>query len=53
MIEDETIIHHCHYTGKIYGYAHKSCNSKLKVTKNIPVKVYAHNASKFDLTVFS
>ena len=46
---DETVIHHCHYSGKIYGYTHKSCNSQLRTQKDIPVKVYAHNAANFDL----
>ena len=49
MLEDELVIHHCHYSGYIYGYAHKNCNSKLKIQNEIPVKVYAHNASNFDL----
>ena len=49
LLEDEMVIHHCHYSGHIYGYAHKSCNSKLRIQTEIPVKVYAHNASNFDL----
>ena len=48
-IEDTVVIHHCHYSGYIYGYAHKSCNSSLQCQYQIPVKVYAHNASNFDL----
>ena len=48
-IEDTVVIHHCHYSGYIYGYAHKSCNSSLQCQNQIPVKVYAHNASNFDL----
>ena len=49
LLEDDMVIHHCHYSGHIYGYAHKSCNSKLRIQTEIPVKVYAHNASNFDL----
>ena len=49
LLEDELVIHHCHYSGQIYGYAHKNCNSKLRIQNEIPVKVYARNASNFDL----
>ena len=48
-LEDTVVIHHCHYSGNIYGYAHKNCNSALQSQNQIPVKVYAHNASNFDL----
>ena len=33
---------HCHYAGKFRGAAHNYCNSRYKVSKNIPIVI--HNA---------
>ena len=45
-------LHHSHITGKIYGYAHDFCNTKLteKTASNIPV--ITHNLFGFDLYYF-
>ena len=37
---------HCHYTGKYRGAAHKICNLRYKVPKEIPVVF--HNGSTYD-----
>ena len=37
---------HCHFTGKYRGAAHKTCNLRYKVPKNIPV--IFHNGSTYD-----
>ena len=48
--DDNYVIHHDHYTRKIYGYAHPSCNSALQnPTASSKTTIYAHNAAKFDL----
>ena len=44
------VIHHDHYTGKILGFAHATCNKKLRqVINNYTTCVYAHNSRNFDL----
>lgn len=40
------VAHHDHYTGKVFGAAHKSCNLRVKVVKRIPV--LCHNMSGYD-----
>ena len=42
----QSIIYHCHYTGKSRGAAHNTCNLRCKKTKKIPVVF--HNGSKYD-----
>ena len=37
---------HCHYTGKVRGYAHNICNLRYKISKEIPVVF--HNSSTYD-----
>ena len=37
---------HCHYTGKYRGAAHKMCNLRYKIPKEIPVVF--HNGSTYD-----
>ena len=37
---------HCHYTGKYRGAAHKICNLRYKVPKEIPIMF--HNGSTYD-----
>lgn len=44
---DPIVVHHNHYSGKIYGYAHKRCNSMVQDPYALVINVYAHNA-KFD-----
>jgi hypothetical protein len=39
-------VHHCHYSGKVFGLAHKSCNLKARVVPRIPV--FAHNFKGYD-----
>ena len=48
-LEETVVVHYDHFSGHIYGFAHKNCNSKLKViVDKIPIRIYAHNAAKFD-----
>ena len=43
------MVHHCHYSGKIFGLAHKRCNSVISQdAKFKKLNIYAHNAA-FDL----
>ena len=37
---------HCHYTGKYRGAAHKICNLRYKIPKDIPIVF--HNGSTYD-----
>ena len=37
---------HCHYTGKLRGAAHNTCNLRYKIPKEIPVVF--HNDSTYD-----
>ena len=37
---------HCHYTGKYRGVAHRICNLRYKIQKQIPVVF--HNGSSYD-----
>ena len=44
---------HCHYSGKMLGYAHNECNLKYKFKKdNINgdyiINIFAHNSKNFD-----
>ena len=41
---------HCHYTGKYRGAAHKICNLRYKVPKEIPIMF--HNGSTYDHSLF-
>ena len=42
----QTVIDHCHYTGKFRETAHSICNLRYKVQREILVKI--HNGSKYD-----
>ena len=49
--DDNYVIHHDHFTRRIYGYAHPSCNSALQNPAAMcKTCIYAHNAVKFDLS---
>ena len=37
---------HCHITGKFRGPAHKECNSKLRITRKLPI--IFHNLEGYD-----
>ena len=43
---DTKHIDHCHYTGKIFGYAHSVCNQRRKTDKRLPVVF--HNFKGYD-----
>ena len=49
ILNDDVVVHHCHYTGTVYGPVHKRCNSKVRVDpKHMQLNIYAHNATFFD-----
>ena len=49
ILNDNVVVHHCHYSGTVYGPVHKICNSKVQIpTKHLKVNIYAHNATTFD-----
>ena len=43
---DDKVRDHCHYTSKYRGAAHKTCNLRYKIPKNMPV--IFHNGSTYD-----
>lgn len=45
-LKDDTVRHHCHFTGKPIGYAHNACNLNCKVKPVIPVVF--HNGKGYD-----
>ena len=49
ILNDDVVVHHCHYTGTVYGPVHKRCNSKVKIDPyHMKLYIYAHNATFFD-----
>ena len=38
---------HCHYTGKYRGAAHRTCNLRYKIPKEIPAVF--HNGSEYEI----
>ena len=44
--DDEKVRDHCHFTGKYRGSAHWDCNTKIQLTKKIPV--IFHNLKGYD-----
>ena len=44
--------HHSHITGKIHGYAHDFCNTKVTEKTALDIPVIAHNLFGFDLYYF-
>ena len=48
-LTDVLVVDHCHYSRKIFGYAHKRCNSKRSTRFfDLTIPVFAHNACRFD-----
>ena len=45
-------IHHSHITGKIIGYAHDFCNTKVTEKSSPDIPVIVHNLFAFDLHYF-
>ena len=45
-VGDNKVRDHCHITGKYRGFDHWSCNSKLWLTKKVPV--IFHNLRGYD-----
>ena len=45
--EDEKVLDHCHFSGKLLGYAHNECNLKRRTLNYTPV--IAHNMMNYDL----
>ena len=46
----DIVIHHDYYSGKVLGFAHDTCNKKLRQTiNNYSVCVYAYISRNFDL----
>ena len=46
-LEDDNVVDHCHYSGKLLGFAHPECNLK---SKNVNfITVMAHNSSNYEL----
>ena len=43
---DEKCLDHCHYSGKVRGIAHESCNLSMRRQKKLPI--FVHNFSKYD-----
>ena len=49
ILNDEVVVHHCHFTGMVYGPVHKRCNSKVRIDPfRMRMHIYAHNATFFD-----
>ena len=49
----KAVRNHCHYSGKILGFAHNKCNLQYKFPKDnvnnkYLISVFAHNAQNFD-----
>ena len=42
----QKVRNHCHYTGKFRGVAHRICNLRYKISREIPV--IFHNGSTYD-----
>ena len=52
-IYDKPVKNHCHFTSKMLGYAHNTCNLKYKFKKDnvndeYLINVFAHNSQNFD-----
>ena len=42
----EMVIHHCHYSGQVYGIPHSRCNLKARRSNFLPV--FFHNLARYD-----
>ena len=52
-IEDNPVKNHCHYSGKMIGYAHNECNLQYKFKKDnvyndYLINIFGHNSQNFD-----
>ena len=52
-IEDNPVRNHCHYSGKMLGYAHNECNLQYKFKKDnvhndYSINIFGHNSQNFD-----
>ena len=52
-IEDNPVRNHCHFSGKMLGYAHSECNSQYKFKKDTVhndylINIFVHNSQNFD-----
>ena len=52
-IIDNPVKNHCHYSGKILGYAHNECNLQYKFKKDnvhndYLINIFGHNSQNFD-----
>ena len=52
-IEDNPVRNHCHYSGKMLGYAHNQCKLQYKFKKDnvhndYLINIFAHNSQNFD-----
>ena len=52
-IEDNPVENHCHFSGKILGYAHNECNLQYKFKKdnvhnNYLINIFAHYSQNFE-----
>ena len=52
-IEDNPVKNHCHYSGKMLGYAHNKCNliykfKKDTVNNDYLINIFAYNSQSFD-----
>ena len=51
-IEDNPVKNHCHFSGKMLGYAHNECNLQYKFKKDnvhneYLINIFAHNSQNF------
>ena len=52
-IEDNRVRNHCHFSGKMLGYAHNECNLQYKFKKDnvhndYLINIFGHNSQNFD-----
>ena len=52
-IEDNPVRNHCHYSGKMLGFAHNECNLQYKFKKDnvhndYLINIFGHNSQNFD-----
>ena len=52
-IEDNPVKNHCHYSGKMLGFAHNECNLRYKfkkddVNNDYLINIFGHNSQNFD-----
>ena len=56
-IIDDPVRNHCHYSGKMLGFAHNKCNLIYKFKKDIVhndylINIFGHNNQNFDQSFF-